>query len=122
MVIVMTQKRKLSGEKLELLILAFMEAIIIFSNKWIGKEMPPLHRLFPCDVIAMFRIWYEASQGSMDKITLDEKLFIRCFESLLTIKEVKYKKMDSKSAYGLSQGKYKYKFSSLRLTKKGLET
>jgi hypothetical protein len=117
----MVQKIKLHGEKLELLVLSFMEAIIILNHKWFGKEMPPLHRLFPCDVIAMFRLWYEASQDSKVRIVLDEEKFIEYFERLLTQKKIKYEQVVSKSSYCLSQGAYKYKFSSLRLTKRGFE-
>jgi len=116
------QKVKLRGEALKSLVLLFIKAVIVLDSKWKAKELPPLHRLFPCDIIAMFTLWYKKSQGTKAEIVLNEEEFIRYFEKLLIQKKkIKYAQVVSKTAYNLSQGEYRYQFSSLRLTKQGLK-
>jgi hypothetical protein len=113
-------KAKLFGDELVSSVRSFMEDIIIFNSNLKAKEIPSLHRLFPRDIIAMFRLWYNESQGEETHIIMDEGEFIICFERLLS-KKKKYECKESKSAYALSQGEYKYQFPSLRLTKQGLK-
>jgi hypothetical protein len=118
------QKVKRQEDTLETLVRLFMEATIVFDSKWRGKEIPPLHRLFPKDIINMFKIWYkerdEGDGGDMD-IILNKSQFISYFEKILIQKKIRYEHIPSKSSYCLSQGEYKYKFSNLRLTTQGLE-
>ena len=117
------KKVELQNEKLESLALLFIKKTIVLNSKWKGKELPPLHRLFPCDIVFMFRLWYswyKSPEGDV-RIIFDEGCFIGHFERLLKEKNVKYNIVVSRNAYTLSQGKYKYQFSSLRLTKQGLE-
>ena len=115
------QKVRLHGEALESLVLLFIKAVIVLDSKWKGKELPPLHRLFPRDLMDMFVLWYKKSQETKAEIILDEEQFIGYFEELLNQrKKIKYHQVKSKSTYNLLQGEYRYQFSSLRLTKQGL--
>jgi hypothetical protein len=114
--IIMKEIRIQSSEFNDLIPL-FLEENVILNRKWVGKEVPPLHRLFPCDVMDMFKIWYDPNAH----IIMNETKFIAHFENALTKAKIKWTRIPSKTEYNLSQGKYKYKFSSLRLTKKGFE-
>jgi hypothetical protein len=68
-------------------------------------------------VIAMFLLWYDSD----DQVIIDEEEFCAYFEKALTKGKVKWNRVPSKTQYNRSQGAFKYKFSSVRLTKKGFE-
>ena len=70
---------KLHKEELAALVLLFVKAIIILDRGWRGKQIPSLNRLFPCDIIALFQLWYKKSQGVKAHIVLDEEKFYQIF-------------------------------------------
>jgi len=115
-------KVKINNQELGTLVQQFFNETIHQRGKWVGKELPQIHRIFPRDIIAMFRIWYRAHRDADARVVIDDEQFIECFKSSLREANFRWREPESKSEYNLSQGDYKFLFSSLRLTRQGLGT
>jgi hypothetical protein len=116
---------RIDDSEIKQLVYSFLMEIVILNHKWIGKEVPALHRIFPCDLIYLFKCWY-AKKNDLNingdiTIVMSRKKFLKYFERRMTKARIKWIRVLSRTQYNLDQGKYKYKFSNLRLTKKGLE-
>lgn len=116
------QEVKISKEELKALVPEFFGAVIHRRSKWTGKELPQIHRLFPCNIIAMFFIWYRAHLHLDEEvqITMDDARFLKYFRSALLEANYRWRELESKSDYTRSQGEFRFLFSSLRLTREGV--
>ena len=112
---------KISGDDLKELMDYFVADVILQKRKWIGMEIPSLHRLFPHNVREMFEIWYNIGRNEKVKPLVDINEFHRMFTKKLAANKIKCKLVEYKSEYNRSYGSYKYKFTSLRLTCLGLQ-
>ena len=111
---------KLSGGELIDLMDDFLGDIVFQKRKWIGMEMPPLHRLFPHNVREMFALWYNLKINANITPMININELHRLFMKKMTSNKIKCKLIEYKSDYNRSYGSYKYKFSNLRLTRLGL--
>jgi hypothetical protein len=105
-----------------MLVAEFVKNIAALPGKRKGKELMTLHRIFPHEARKMFRLWLKSSEykddGHLFK-NLDE--FGNLFEAALRRHGVKVIYFMSTSSYNKEHGDYKYKFSSFRLTKAGMQ-
>jgi hypothetical protein len=113
-------EEKLSGDDLKELMDYFVDDVILRKKKWVGMEMPPLHRLFPHNVREMFTLWYNLGRKEKVTLLLDINAFHHMFMEKLAANKIKRKLIELKSEFNRSYGSYKYKFNSLRLTSLGL--
>ena len=111
---------KISGDDLKELMDYFVYDIILQKLKWIGMEIPPLHRLFPHNVRELFALWYKIGRNGKATPSFDINEFHQLFVKKLAVKRIKCKLIQYKSEYNRSYGSYKYKFNNLRLTSLGL--
>ena len=112
---------KLSGDELINLMDDFVGDIVFQKRKWVGMEIPPLHRLFPHNVREMFVLWYNLNRNEKVTPAVDINEFHRLFMKKMAINKIKCKLVEFKSNYNRSYGSYKYKFNNLRLTSLGLD-
>jgi hypothetical protein len=113
---------RLKTEDVDALAETFFKAVVFLpKGKWAGKERPVIHKLFPCDIITMACSWYVHFYGVKIDMNMNEERFLARFEAALDREGIHCERADSKTAYNRSQGDYRYKFSSLRLTKIGYE-
>jgi hypothetical protein len=98
----------------------FIDDIILQKSKWIGMEIPPLHRLFPHNVRELFSLWYNIDKKDKVKLILDINEFHKLFMLRLKSKKITCKLKEFKSNYNREYGSYKYIFTNLRLTRFGL--
>ena len=112
---------KLSGDELINLMDDFVGDIVFQKRKWVGMEIPPLHRLFPHNVREMFALWYNIDRNEKVTPKVDVNEFHRLFMKKMAINKIKCKLVEFKSNYNRSYGSYKYKFNNLRLTSLGLD-
>jgi hypothetical protein len=113
-------EEKVTGEELQELMNDFLDDIILQKNKWVGMEIPPLHRLFPHNVRELFQLWYNVEQNEKVKLVLDISEFHKLFMLRLKSKKITCKFKEFKSNYNREYGAYKYIFNNLRLTCFGL--
>jgi hypothetical protein len=113
-------EEKISGEELKELMHEFLDDIILQKNKWVGMEIPPLHRLFPHNVRELFELWYNMGKDNKTKLLLDINEFHKLFMQQLKSKKITCKFKEFKSNYNREYGAYKYIFNNLRLTCFGL--
>ena len=111
---------KLSGDELIDLMDDFVGDVVLQKRKWIGMEIPPLHRLFPHNVREMFALWYNLNRNEKVTPSVDINEFHRLFMKKMAVDKIKCKLIEFKSNYNRSYGSYKYKFNNLRLTRLGL--
>jgi len=110
----------ISGDDLKELMDFFVDDIILQKRKWVGMEMPPLHRLFPHNVRELFVLWYNLDRREKVTPSFDINEFHHLFMKKLAANKVKCKLVKFKSEFNRSYGSYKYKFNNLRLTLLGL--
>jgi hypothetical protein len=113
-------EEKISGEELKELMNDFVDDVILQKSKWIGMEIPPLHRLFPHNVRELFMLWYNIDETNTVKLILDINEFHKLFIQRLKYKKIACKIKEFKSNYNREYGAYKYIFTNLRLTRFGL--
>jgi hypothetical protein len=113
-------EEKISGEELKDLMNAFVDDVILQRSRWIGMEIPPLHRLFPHNVRELFMLWHNTTKDNKVKIILDINEFHKLFMQRLKAKKITCKLKEFKSNYNREYGSYKYIFTNLRLTCFGL--
>jgi hypothetical protein len=113
-------EEKISGDDLDELMDEFLDEVVLQKRKWIGMEIPPLHRLFPHNVRELFALWYNMDRDEEVKPLLDINEFHQMFMKKITAKKIKCKLMEFKSEFNRTYGSYKYKFNNLRLTSLGL--
>jgi len=111
---------KLSGDELTGLMDDFVGDVVLQKRKWIGMEIPPLHRLFPHNVREMFAIWYNLNRNEKVAPSVNVSEFHHLFMKKMSANKIKCKLVEFKSNYNRSYGSYKYKFNNLRLTHLGL--
>jgi hypothetical protein len=115
--------RKLNLDSVEALapkVRIFIQAIIFLpKGKWAGRERPVIHKLFPDDLIRMFKNWWLYEHRPAIKIIMNDEDFFFCFETELRKLGFTVKRTPSKQPYILSHGGFRYHFSSLRLTNEG---
>jgi hypothetical protein len=98
----------------------FIQNIIFLpKGKWAGRERPVIHKLFPDDLIRMFKNWWLYERRAAIKIIMNDEFFLSCFETELRKLDFTVKRIPSKQPYILSHGGFRYQFSSLRLTNDG---
>jgi hypothetical protein len=112
--------RKITGDNLKELMDHFADDIILQKKKWVGMEIPPLHRLFPHNVRELFTLWYNLDKKGKVTPSFDINEFHHMFMDKLANNKIKRKLVEFKSDFNRSYGSYKYKFNSLRLTSLGL--
>jgi hypothetical protein len=112
----------ISGEELKDLMNDFVDDVILQKSRWIGMEIPPLHRLFPHNVRELFMLWYniDIDKDNKVKLILDISEFHKLFVQRLKSKKITCKLKEFKSNYNREYGSYKYIFTNLRLTRFGL--
>ncbi|MDR2457348.1 MAG: hypothetical protein LBD41_02570 [Clostridiales Family XIII bacterium] len=113
-------EEKISGEELKDLMDNFVDDVILQKSKWVGMEMPPLHRMFPHNVRELFMLWYNIGKNTKVKLILDISEFHKLFTQRLKSKKITCKLKEFKSSYNREYGAYKYIFNNLRLTCFGL--
>ena len=111
---------KITGDELEEFMDYFVDDIILQKRKWIGMEIPPLHRLFPHNVRELFVLWYNIDRKEKVTPSFDINEFHHMFMKKLAANKIKCKLKEFKSNFNSSYGTYKYKFNNLRLTRLGL--
>ena len=111
---------KITSDDLKELTDYFVDDIILQKRKWIGMEIPPLHRLFPHNVRELFALWYNLDRNEKVTPSFDINEFHRLFMRKLASNKIKCKLVEFKSSFNRSYGSYKYKFNNLRLTRLGL--
>jgi hypothetical protein len=115
-------EKEISDEELEELIKYFINDVILQKSKWIGMEIPPLHRLFPHNIREIFMLWYNIGKENDNKVKLifNVNEFHDIFMKQLKSKKITFKIKEFKSDYNRANGSYKYIFNNLRLTCLGL--
>lgn len=113
-------EEKIAGDDLQELMDKFVYDIILQKRKWLGMEMPPLHRLFPHNVRELFELWYNLPNQEKVKITVDINEFHQLFMKKMAASRIKCKLVTFKSDFNRAYGSHKYKFNNLRLTRLGL--
>jgi hypothetical protein len=98
----------------------FVDDVILQKSKWIGMEIPPLHRLFPHNVRELFMLWYNINKKDKVRVIVDINEFHKLFMQRLKYKKITCKLKEFKSNYNREYGSYKYIFNNLRLTCFGL--
>jgi hypothetical protein len=112
-------KLQLTEKDLERLINLFFFDIIFTTRKWVGKEIPVLHRLFLKDICILFKLWYKSEINKEVEILFDKFDFGRIFVKKLKSKKIGYKLKKLVSEYSQKQGAWRFRFNSLRLTTLG---
>jgi hypothetical protein len=117
-----SSSNEITEEHRKRLVAMFVQVIKATPRDWNGKELMTLHRLFPCEALEMFLHWLGLSKyRGYKRYFRDEERFARLFEAELECRGVKFKKAQTRTAYGMARGEYKYNFPSFRLTKAGMQ-
>jgi hypothetical protein len=114
-------EEKITGDDLVELMDYFVDDVILQKRKWIGMEIPPLHRLFPHNVRELFTHWYNLDKKDEVKLTFDVNEFHQLFMKKMAANKIRCKLVELQSNFNRSYGSYKYRFNNLRLTRLGLQ-
>lgn len=113
-------EEKITGDDLKELMDDFIEDVILQKRKWVGMEIPPLHRLFPHNTRQLFTLWYNLEKSEKVTPLLEVNEFHHLFMKKMATNKIKCQLVELKSEFNQTYGSYKYRFNNLRLTRLGL--
>ena len=82
---------KITGDDLKELMDYFVDDIVLQKRKWVGLEIPPLHRLFPHNVRELFALWYNIDRKEKVTPSIDINEFHHLFMKKLASNKIKCK-------------------------------